>query len=225
MIDGADTVSPCRGQPSPPARLPFNTCLCFSSLLLLLASRRRQFTTHITGKHVGFPQSELTTLFTFFQRTQRTARVHTSTPATITASSRESHKGPVTQGRQAKTRTPPSRRVGIRCGIGGSGSGGGSSRSDASAGPGADWVDAVACLRLLAKPKEPVLSAILGVFEVFARSAGDRARCARRLEHERVEKERQRELKEERERWKRRRRREQEGRGMPAEVRGVTIIK
>ena len=81
----------------------------------------------------------------------------------------------------------------------------------------------MACLRLLAKPKEPVLSAILGVFEVFARSAGDRARCARRLEQERVERERKQELKEERERWKRRRRREKEGRGMPAEVRGVII--
>ena len=112
----------------------------------------------------------------------------------------------------------------MKCGSGG-GSGEGGSRDDAGAVHGADWVDAVACLRLLAKPKEPVLSAILGVFEVFARSAGDRARCARRLEQERVERERKQELKEERERWKRRRRREKEGRGMPAEVRGVIIDK
>lgn len=67
----------------------------------------------------------------------------------------------------------------------------------------------MACLRLLAKPKEPVLSAILGVFEVFAIARGDRVRHRRRLEKERLEKERQREMEEERELWKRRRRRQQ----------------
>lgn len=80
----------------------------------------------------------------------------------------------------------------------------------ATAAYGADWVLAVASLRLLVRPKEPAMAAALGVFDVFARARGDRTRHRHRLEQERAEKERQRQLEEERERWKRSRRREKE---------------
>lgn len=92
----------------------------------------------------------------------------------------------------------------------GGGRGSGSSAEGSAAQQGADWTVAVACLRLLARPKEQVMASALGVFDVFARARGDRALHARRLEQERLERERQELLAEERERWKRRRRREQE---------------
>lgn len=83
-------------------------------------------------------------------------------------------------------------------------------KKNATAAYGADWVLAVASLRLLARPKEPVMAAALEVFDVFARARGDRTRHRHRLEQERAEREMQKQLEEERERWKRRRRREQE---------------
>lgn len=47
---------------------------------------------------------------------------------------------------------------------------------------GAEWIAAVACLRLLARPKESVMKSLLAVFEVFARARGDRVRHRRRQE-------------------------------------------
>lgn len=81
---------------------------------------------------------------------------------------------------------------------------------------GADWTVAVACLWLLARPKDSILNAIRGVFEVFARAAADRVRHGQRIEQEKRRKERERELEAERERWKRRRRREAQGLQAPA---------
>lgn len=141
-----------------------------------------QFIDHITGNHVGFPESELTTLFEFF-------------------------RGPM-RGVGASSRRPPSRASPNNIARNGSGSGG---KAESSASQqGADWTVAVACLRLLARPKESVMTSIVGVFDVFARARGDRARHARHQEQERLERERQELLAEERERWKRKRRRERE---------------
>eukprot|EP00752_Nemacystus_decipiens_P011276 g10020.t3 len=143
-------------------------------------ANKAQFVDHITGNHVGFPESELTTLFGFF-------------------------RSPTRDGPPSTNRPPPRTPNNInRKGSGGSGAEGSSTQQ------GADWTVAVACLRLLVRPKEPVMASALGVFDVFARARGDRALHARRLEQERLERERQDLLEEERERWKRRRRRERE---------------
>lgn len=146
-----------------------------------------QFIDHITGNHVGFPESELTTLFDFFRSPTRGVGASTSRPPSRTSPKDISRNG---SGR-------------------GRGSGGGAEGSAAQQ-QGADWTVAVACLRLLVKPKEPVMASVLGVFDVFARARGDRTRHERRLEQERLETVRQELLAEERERWKRRRRRERE---------------
>lgn len=172
-----------------------------------------QFVDHITGKHEGFPESELATLFDFFA-----SPMAPGSTTTTSASSKKSSHGPpgATQpGDSAEQKRDPScRRLSNKVSRGGAGSGGGGVR--ASSAQGADWTLAVACLRLLARPKEPVMEAVLGVFDVLSRARGDRARHRRRLEQERVEKERQVELGEERERWKRRRRRQQEGGIVPS---------
>ncbi|CBJ31437.1 hypothetical protein Esi_0256_0006 [Ectocarpus siliculosus] len=165
---------------------------------------KAQFVDNITGKHEGFPESELNTLFGFFRRPMAPG------PATATTFSEENRdKFPQSQQRggvgtnNSRPRTSP----GNFGRAGKSGSRGGKEKDGAQ---GADWTMAVACLRLLAKPKEPVKAAVLGVFDVFARARGDRMRHRHRLEQERLEKERQAQLEEERERWKRRRKREQE---------------
>ena len=162
--------------------------MCAHPLLRIYSPSRpfRQFVDHITGKHVGFPESELTTLFQFFRSPTEGG------------------------GARASSSRPSSRRSRNNIARKGGDAGGGGGGGESSPAQGADWTVAVACLRLLARPKEPVMASALAVFEVFARARGDRARHARRLEQERLEGERQRQLEEERERWKRRRRREQE---------------
>lgn len=140
-----------------------------------------QFIDHITGNHVGFPESELIALFGFF-------RSSTNVPAVATAISlKQTHQSGHTGGSVRLCKYPRSMNL-VQ---------------------GADWTVAVACLRLLAKPKEPVLEAILGVFEVFALARGERIRHQQRLVREKKEKEVQREMEIEREQWKRRRRREE----------------
>ncbi|CAM9810191.1 unnamed protein product, partial [Ectocarpus fasciculatus] len=168
-----------------------------------------QFVDNITGKHEGFPESELNTLFGFFRGPMAPG------PATATAFSEENRdKFPRSQQRGgvgANSSSRPRTSPGSFARGGNSGSRGGKEKACTQ---GADWTMAVACLRLLAKPKEPVKAAVLGVFDVFARARGDRMRHRHRLEQDRLENERQARLEEERERWKRRRRREQE-RGIP----------
>lgn len=165
-----------------------------------------QFTDHITGKHVGFPESELATLFGFFR-----SAIGVAANARNAVSNRKGNpQGPCTQGGRVSSRASQRQHSAV---------GGGCSGNDGNVAYGADWTVAVACLRLLAKPKEAVLSSILGVFEVFARARGNRISHQRRLEQEKLERERQKELEEERERWKRRRRREQERGTTPTEVR------
>lgn len=132
---------------------------------------------------MGFPESELTVLFGFF-RTAWSTSVRNQ-------GNRKHEPGP------GKLRAIPPGSTSAKEGA--------ASGGDTH---GADWTVAVACLRLLARPKESVLSAILGVFEVFARARGGRIRHRKRLERERKGKEKEKELEEERERWKRRRRRE-----------------
>lgn len=130
---------------------------------------------------MGFPESELIALFGFF-------RSAINPPSTGNRQQLAATK----QGYGVRPRSSPN-------------------QTNADRGTrkyGADWTVAVACLRLLAKQKEPVLSAILGVFEVFALARGDRIRHQRGLEQEKLEKKRQKQMEEERERWKRRRRRE-----------------
>lgn len=73
-----------------------------------------------------------------------------------------------------------------------------------TAAEGADWTAAVASLRFLAKPKEPVLSTVLEVFEIFARARRSRTHH-RKLQHESLE-ERKRGVAEEEEYCKRRKR-------------------
>lgn len=157
----------------------------------LLSPRFDQFVDHVTGKHVGFPESELTTLFEFFRKPM-TAPGSAAATASSAKETRQSQ-----QRRNGASNTGLASRPSLKM-------------KNATAAYGADWVLAVASLRLLARPKEPVMAAALGVFDVFARARGDRTRHRHRLEQERAEKEMQRQLEEERERWKRRRRREQE---------------
>ncbi|CAM9905961.1 unnamed protein product [Ectocarpus sp. 12 AP-2014] len=165
---------------------------------------KAQFVENITGKHEGFPESELNTLFGFFGGPMAPG------PATAIAFSEENrNKCPQSQQRggvetkSSRPRTSPGS-------FGRAGKSGGRGGKEKERAQGADWAMAVACLRLLAKPQEPVKAAVLGVFDVFARARGDRMRHRHRLEKDRLEKERQAQLEEERERWKRRRRREQE---------------
>lgn len=141
-----------------------------------------KFIDHITGNHEGFPESELITLFGFFRST-------TNVPTVTTATSLKKPHDRSRTGDGVRLREHP---------------------RSINAAQGADWTVAVACLRLLAKPKEPVLEAILGVFEVFALARGERIRHQQRLVRENREKERQTEMEIEREQWKRRRRREQD---------------
>ncbi|CAM9635157.1 unnamed protein product, partial [Hapterophycus canaliculatus] len=173
---------------------------------------KAQFVDHITGKHEGFPESELTSLFGFFMSPMR--------PGSITTATASSKRNP-----QELPRSQQPGGVGLKNGKSSRlelsdhasrGGGGSGVCAGGSAAQGADWTLAVACLRLLARPKEPVMEALLGVFDVFARARGDRARHRLRMEQDRVEKERQMQLEDERERWKRRRRRQQESGVIPS---------
>lgn len=78
---------------------------------------------------------------------------------------------------------------------------------------GADWTAAVASLRLLAKPKEPVLSTVLGVFEIFARARGSRTHH-RKLQRESLGEERKTDTVEEQDHCKPRKRWGQKQRAM-----------
>lgn len=183
-------------------------CRAFSNLLLVrvfsvelrefypfFSPRLGQFVDHITGKHVGFPESELTTLFEFFRSPMA--------PGSAGADASPSKKPSDFPQKRYGASISPTSQTALKNTV-----------------YGADWVLALASLRLLARPKEPAMAAALGVFGVFARARGYRARHRHRLEQERAEKEMQRQLEEERERWKRRRRREQEmGTAPSAEVR------
>ncbi|CAM9989688.1 unnamed protein product [Scytosiphon promiscuus] len=177
---------------------------------------KAQFVDHITGKHEGFPESELTTLFGFFMSPMPPGLTTTTTgPAKEIA--RRLPRSQQPGGVESKNRKTRRRRTTHHVGKTDAGRGGGG--TGRSPEQGADWTLAVACLRLLARPKESVMEAVLGVFDVFARARGSRARHRRRFEQERVEKERQARLEDERERWKRRRRRQQEsGVEPPAQV-------
>lgn len=161
-----------------------------------------QFMDTITSKHVGFPESELTILFGFFRTPMPSPCSSSLSSSSNSAAATASSTTATGRGRRARRRLGSGRA------------------SDSGTGAyGADWTVAVACLWLLARPKGPVLSAIRGVFEVFARAAADRVCHRQRLGQERRQKEREMKLEAERERWKRRRWREAEG--LPATAPGV----
>lgn len=112
-----------------------------------------QFRDTITGKHVGFPESELNVLCGSFKTVRSGAAP-----------------------RRDRLYQKPNRVVARPIT--------GSSRSESQDSYGADWTAAVACLRVLACPKESTTSSLMGIFEVFARARGDRLRHRLRLGRE-----------------------------------------
>lgn len=150
-----------------------------------------QFIENITGRNEGFPESELITLFGFFKSSTGKAKSAVSAtrkPYYRTRCRRDGRHGAA---KRIEAFTPPEEAI----------DGG---RGSETADQGADWTAAVASLRLLVKPKEPVLSTVLEVFEIFSRARGSRTHH-RKLQHESLE-EKQRGVAKEEEYCKRRKR-------------------